>query len=60
MPFGDSGDTDGEKRHEITAAELGALLSGIDLSHSKAQKTISPSGLRSRVNIGYGFLHSDT
>ena len=38
MPFGDSGDTDGEKRHEITAAELGALLSGIDLSHAKRRK----------------------
>jgi hypothetical protein len=28
MPFGDLA----EKRREITAAELGALLSGIDLS----------------------------
>ena len=38
MPFGDAGDTDREKRHEITAAELGALLSGIDLSHAKRRK----------------------
>jgi transposase len=38
MPFGDSGATDGEKRHEITAAELGALLSGIDLSQAKRRK----------------------
>ena len=38
MPFGDSGVTDGEKRHEITAAELGALLSGIVLSQAKRRK----------------------
>ena len=38
MPFSDSGATDGEKRHEITAAELGALPSGIDLSHAKRRK----------------------
>jgi transposase len=34
MPFGDSA----EKRREITAAELGALLSGIDLRHAKRRK----------------------
>jgi len=34
MPFGDSG----EKRKEITAQELGALLSGIDLSQAKRRK----------------------
>jgi transposase len=34
MPFGDSG----ERRHEITAQELGALLSGIDLSQAKRRK----------------------
>ncbi len=34
MPFGESA----EKRHEITAAELGALLSGIDLSRAKRRK----------------------
>jgi hypothetical protein len=34
MPFGDFA----EKRREITAAELGALLSGIDLSHAKRRK----------------------
>jgi transposase len=33
MPFDDSA----EKRREITAAELSALLSGIDLSHAKRQ-----------------------
>jgi transposase len=38
MPFEDSGATRGEKRHEITAAELGALLSGIDLSQAKRRK----------------------
>jgi hypothetical protein len=34
MPFGDFA----EKRREITAAELGALLSGIDLSQEKRRK----------------------
>jgi hypothetical protein len=34
MPFGDAE----EKRREITAAELGAILSGIDLSHAKRRK----------------------
>lgn len=34
MPFGDAA----EKRREITAAELGALLSGIDLSCAKRRK----------------------
>jgi transposase len=38
MPFADSGVIDGKKRHEITAAELAALLSGIDLSHAKRRK----------------------
>lgn len=37
MPFDESG----EKRCEITAAELGALLSGIDLSHAKRRKRYS-------------------
>ena len=34
MPFSESG----EARREITAAELGALLSGIDLSQAKRRK----------------------
>jgi transposase len=34
MPFGDAA----EKRREITAAELGAILSGIDLSQAKRRK----------------------
>ena len=34
MPFDESE----QKRHEITAAELGALLSGIDLSRAKRRK----------------------
>jgi hypothetical protein len=34
MPFGESG----EMRREITAQELGALLSGIDLSQAKRRK----------------------
>jgi hypothetical protein len=34
MPFGESAET----RREITAAELGALLSGIDLSQAKRRK----------------------
>jgi transposase len=38
MPFGDSGIINGEKRQEITAAELGLLLSGIDLSRAKRRR----------------------
>ena len=38
MPFNDSDATDGDKRQESTAAELGALLSGIDLSQAKRRK----------------------
>ena len=34
MPFGETG----EKRREITTAELGAILSGIDLSAAKRRK----------------------
>jgi transposase len=34
MPFNDTAET----RHEITAAELGAILSGIDLSNAKRRK----------------------
>jgi transposase len=37
MPF-DAGIAGGEKRREITAAELGAILSGIDLSQAKRRK----------------------
>jgi transposase len=39
MPFDDSV----EKRREITAAELGALLSGIDLSQAKRRKRFQRS-----------------
>ena len=35
MPFTDAG---GEQRQEITAQELGAILSGIDLSQAKRRK----------------------
>ena len=35
VPFGDGG---AERRREITAQELGALLSGIDLSTAKRRK----------------------
>ena len=35
VPFGDSG---GERKREITAQELGALLSGIDLSTAPRRK----------------------
>jgi transposase len=38
MPFGDTGAIEGEKRREITAAELGALLSGIDLNRAERRK----------------------
>jgi hypothetical protein len=34
MPFGDTA----EKRREVTAAELGAILSGIELSDAKRRK----------------------
>jgi len=34
LPFADGG----ERRREISAAELGALLSGIDLSQAKRRK----------------------
>jgi transposase len=34
MPF----DDDGDKRREITAQELGAILSGIDLSQARRRK----------------------
>jgi hypothetical protein len=34
MPLGE----EPERRREITAQELGALLSGIDLSHAKRRK----------------------
>jgi hypothetical protein len=35
VPFGDGG---GERRREITVQELGALLSGIDLSTARRRK----------------------
>lgn len=35
MPFAE---TDAERRHEITAQELGALLSGIDLAQAQRRK----------------------
>jgi transposase len=39
MPFAESGsDASEEVRREITAQELGALLSGIDLSQAKRRK----------------------
>ncbi len=47
MPFSES---DGEVRREITAQELGALLSGIDLSEAKRRKRYSRSS-RSRRSV---------
>ena len=41
MPFG----KDDEARREITAQELGALLSGIDLSEAKRRKRYQRKGL---------------
>ena len=38
MPFAEPGGSDDEHRREITAQELGALLSGIDLSVAKRRK----------------------
>jgi hypothetical protein len=43
MPF-DAGVIGGEKRREITAAELGAILSGIDLSQAKRRKRYHRKG----------------
>jgi transposase len=43
MPFSES---DGEVRREITAQELGALLSGIDLSEAKRRKRYSRSSVK--------------
>ena len=41
VPFGDG---DAERRREITAQELGALLSGIDLSTAKRRKRYRRAG----------------
>ena len=38
MPFSESGSDSNEARREITAQELGALLSGIDLSQAQRRK----------------------
>ena len=38
MPFTESGSEASEGRQEITAQELGALLSGIDLSQAERRK----------------------
>ena len=43
IPFGDDG---AERRREITAQELGALLSGIDLSTAKRRKRYRRAGLQ--------------
>ena len=50
MPFGDYR---GKASREITAAELGALLSGIDLSRAKRRKRYRRSIAASRINIGF-------
>jgi transposase len=42
MPFGD----EQERRREITAQELGALLSGIDLSQAKRRKRYRRKGTK--------------
>jgi transposase len=42
VPFGDGG---AEQRREITAQELGALLSGIDLSTAKRRKRYRRAGM---------------
>ena len=42
VPFGDGGT---ERRREITAQELGALLSGIDLSTAKRRKRYRRDGI---------------
>jgi transposase len=48
MPFSESD----EVRREITAQELGALLSGIDLSQAKRGKALPPQCFGRRINIG--------
>ena len=48
MPF-EGGE---ESRREITAQELGALLSGIDLSQAKRRKRYQRRIAKSRINIG--------
>lgn len=42
VPFGDA---NGERRREITVQELGALLSGIDLSTAKRRKRYRRQGV---------------
>jgi len=44
-----------EARREITAEELGALLSGIDLSTAKPQ-AVSAGKRGSRIKIGFGCI----
>jgi transposase len=43
VPFGDDG---AERQREITAQELGALLSGIDLSTAKRRKRYRREGCK--------------
>ena len=52
MPFGE----EDEPRREITAQELGALLSGIDLSTAKRRKRYRREERGSRINIGLGCI----
>jgi hypothetical protein len=47
MPFPESG----EVRREITAQELGALLSGIDLNQAKRRKRYRRNAIEGRINI---------
>ena len=52
VPLADNAD---EHRREITAPELGGLLSGIDLSQAKRRKTVSALPMRlaaSHFSIG--------
>ena len=52
MPFGE----EDEARREITAQELGALLSGIDLSTAKRRKRYRREERGSRIKIGFGCI----
>ena len=46
MPFGESAE---ERRREITAQELGALLSGIDLNHATRRKRYKRSRIKTEL-----------
>jgi transposase len=48
IPFDNEANASGQQRQEITAQELGAILSGIDLSEAKRRKRYSARALAAR------------